>query len=73
MTVVMSFQGMMRMPVGGFVLTVDVGMAMGVGMLVGVDLVPVGVLMGMAVAMLMGVLQRNGILYHQHRCHDHNG
>ena len=50
---------------------VDMGVRVDVLMLVRVDQVAVAVRVGMGVGVFMCVLQRNGVLDHQHGCGDH--
>ena len=60
------------MVMGGFILTVDVGMGVAMFMDMGVYQIPVPVLVGMHMGMFMGMLQGDGILDHQNRCEDHD-
>jgi len=71
-TMVVPLDGVMGMPVSVFVLSMYVGMAMDMAVLMGMDEITVGVFVSVAVAVLMGMLQGDRILYHQHRCQDHN-
>ena len=70
---IMFFYHFVAMAVSGFVSTVNV--CMGMGMLVGMGMEEIAMPVDMIMAMGMGMrmLQRYGILDHQHRCHDHDG
>ena len=68
----MSFDSVMGMPVSRFILAVDMRMIVDMGVFMGMYQITVGMLMGVVMTMFVGMLQRNGVLYHQRRCHDHN-
>ena len=72
MGVVMTLDGVVGVTVDSAVIPVGVGMAVDMVVFMGMDQVAVGMRMGMAVAVLVGMLQRYGVLHHQHRCQDHN-
>jgi len=67
------FHGFVGVRVSRFILAVDMGVRVDMGMLVGMHQIPVSVLVRMGMAMGMGMLQCNGILDYQHRRPDHNG
>ena len=73
MQMLMVFHNFVGVGVGRLILAVDMGVAVYMSMLVGMHQIPMGVLVRVGVAMGMGMLQRNGILDHQHRRPDHNG
>ena len=56
MTVVMSFDGVMGMTVGGFVLTVDMGMAVDMTVFMGMDQITVSMFVGVVMTMFVSVL-----------------
>lgn len=67
------FHGFVGVGVGRLILAVDMGVRVDMGMLMGMHQNPMGVLVCMGVAMGVGMLQRNGILDHQHSRPNHNG
>ena len=69
----MSLDLLMGMAVGRFILAMDMGVRMGVGMFMGVHQLPMAVLMAVDMGMLMRMLQHNGVLYHQDRGGGHDG
>ena len=68
----MIFNRIMLVTMSGFIISVNMGVAVDMLMLMGMHHFAMPVYVGMHMAMLMGVLQRDGVLYHQDRGCDHN-
>ena len=72
MRMIMVIQILVMMAVHVLVPFVNVGVLMRMGMLVRVHKIAVPMLMRVCMCVHMSMLQRDGILYHQHGCGNHN-
>ena len=68
----MPINAFVSMPMGGFILPMDMGMGVDMRMGMGMHQIAMAMLVAVEVGMFMGVLQSNGILYHQRSGKDHN-